>query len=503
MVDNKKEPTFEFKNWFDGGNIFYRSVDKHRFQHALDAVADEDLGLAVIGTNETVLDHYCRMLVARFRELNIFQVEVFLPANTDSLLKRFNEMLASMSMENARQPADPAMPVKLLVVNDAKAVDDEQWTLLVRLLADFPGVNVRLVLFVDKTGWPGHERLLGLFGRRLYRWVVETPTLDEARELMIAAKEHGFERETETMLLHAGLGAAVQGGYADESQDEYSPAAMSGTNENGAVADDSGDTNPFNDSGVSFVDDADTRYDDEDIQPQKSRLWPVLAIFLGSLALTWVVVSMFNPDGIERYEASVSSALTALADTSKSSQISEPITLPVDQNEVTGIEVVKKPSKTQATSQIVEAQAIVAALNKDKLAKQNVAEKKVDQRLSAEALANQRAALAKAAKERRQQVADRKKARVSGSVQGARATDFFVQHIVLSTTEQAQLYVKRFAGLSRAKVVPIAAADNIAYAVLSGPFSTKVAATEFTKGSGLPADYWIRGAQQLKTVVRN
>jgi hypothetical protein len=320
---------------------------------------------------------------------------------------------------------------------------------------------------------------------------------------MIAAKEHGFERETETMLLHAGVGAAVQGGYADESQDEYSPAAMSDTNENGAVADDSADTNPFNDSGVSFVDDADTRYDDEDIQPQKSRLWPVLAIFLGSLALTWVVVSMFNPDGIERYEASVSSALTALADTSKSSQISEPITLPVDQNEVTGIEVVKKPSKTQATSQIVEAQAIVAALNKDKLAKQNVAEKKVDQRLSAEALANQRAALAKAAKERRQQAADRKKARVSGSVQGARATDFFVQHIVLSTTEQAQLYVKRFAGLSRAKVVPIAAADNIAYAVLSGPFSTKVAATEFTKGSGLPADYWIRGAQQLKTVVRN
>jgi hypothetical protein len=78
-----------------------------------------------------------------------------------------------------------------------------------------------------------------------------------------------------------------------------------------------------------------------------------------------------------------------------------------------------------------------------------------------------------------------------------------VQHIVFSTTDQARLYIKRYAGLSKAEVVPITATNKIAYAVLSGPFSTRIAATEFTKGSGLPADYWIRGAQQLKNVVRN
>ena len=65
MRDNQQEPTFEFQDWFDGGDIFYRSKDKQRFQLALNAMIDDDLGLAVIGTNETVLDHYCRMLVAR------------------------------------------------------------------------------------------------------------------------------------------------------------------------------------------------------------------------------------------------------------------------------------------------------------------------------------------------------------------------------------------------------------------------------------------------------
>ena len=254
MRDNHREPTFEFQDWFDGGDIFYRSKDKQRFQLALNALVDDDLGLAVIGTNETVLDHYCRMLVARLRDLNIFQVEVFLPTNTDSLLKRFNEMLATMTMEQARQPADPAAPVKLLVVNDAKSVNEEQWALLVRLLADFPGVNVRLVLFLDKTGWPNYAKPLTLFGRKLYRWVVETPTLDEASQLMKAAVEHGFERETETLLMHTGLGAAIRGGYAEEDTEDYAPP-LDHDDENDYLGGDYSETNPFPAQSMEFIDD--------------------------------------------------------------------------------------------------------------------------------------------------------------------------------------------------------------------------------------------------------
>ncbi|MDG2502454.1 MAG: hypothetical protein P8M77_08695 [Porticoccaceae bacterium] len=503
MVDNKKEPTFEFQNWFDGGDIFYRKVDKQRFQYALDAVVDDELGLAVIGTNETVLDHYCRMLVARLRDLNIFQVEVFLPTNTDSLLKRFNEMLASMSMERARQPADPATPVKLLVVNDAKAVDEEQWSLLVRLLADFPGVNVRLILFLDKTGWPGYEKTLGLFGRRLYRWAVETPTLDEAAELMLAAKEHGFERETETLLLHAGLGAAVLGGYSEEDPDEYNPFPLPTVDENDYIGEDYSDSNPFTDTGLDFLDDEDRGYDEEDSEPKTSKLWPVAAIFLVSLAITWAVISKLNPDAVEQYEASVSGVLTELADTSKSAQITEPLNLPLDAGEPQINRTGSLSDKPVVGNQIAEAQAVVAALQKEKLAEQQAAnEKRAAREQAAQVRKAQQAAAAKKAAAQKRAEATRK-AKVSGPVQSARATDFFVQHIVLSTREQAGLYIKRYSGLRSATVVPIATGNNIAYAVLSGPFSTRDGATAFTQGRGLPADYWIRAAQQLKTVVRD
>lgn len=531
MADNKKEPTFEFQNWFDGGDIFYRSVDKQRFQHALDAIVDDELGLAVIGTNETVLDHYCRMLVARLRDLNVFQVEVFLPTNTDSLLKRFNEMLASMSLERARQTPDQSTPVKLLVVNDAKSVDEEQWSLLVRLLADFPGVNVRLILFLDKTGWPSHEKPLGLFGRRLYRWVVETPTLDEAGELMVAAKQHGFERETEILLLHAGLGAAVRGGYSEEDPDEYNPSSQRAVDENDYLGEDYSDSNPFSETAVDFLDDEDPSFyaseNDNEKGPVGRNLWPVLGIFIISLAVTWAVVSKLNPDATGQYQATVSGALNELADTSNSAQISEPLSLPLDAG---GPKITRNENasdKPTAASQIAEAQAVVAALKNDKRSEQ-LAEQAAKQKASAlkeaaarqtdtaenKAIADKKAAAIKSARALREaqalkeaaalrKAAALNRAKSLGPIQGAEVTDFFVQHIVLTTREQAKLYIRGYAGLRNATIVPIATGNNIAYAVLSGPFNNRDRATEFTKGSGLPADYWIRAAGQLKAVVRD
>ncbi|MDA9095333.1 hypothetical protein N9J88_02950 [Porticoccaceae bacterium] len=535
MADNKKEPTFEFQNWFDGGDIFYRSVDKQRFQHALDAIVDDELGLAVIGTNETVLDHYCRMLVARLRDLNVFQVEVFLPTNTDSLLKRFNEMLASMSLERARQAPDNSTPVKLLVVNDAKSVDEEQWSLLVRLLADFPGVNVRLILFLDKTGWPSHEKPLGLFGRRLYRWVVETPTLDEAGELMVAAKQHGFERETEILLLHAGLGAAVRGGYSDEDPNEYNPSSQPAVDENDYLGEDYSDSNPFSETPVDFLDDEDPSYDENDTEKGLAgrNLWPVLGIFIISLAVTWVVVSKLNPDATDQYQSTVTGALNDLADTSNGAQISEPLVLPLDAGGPKINRNEKESNKPAAASQIAEAQAVVAALKKDKRSEQ-LADQAAEQKASAlkqtaarqKAIADKKAAAIKSATALREaqalkeatalkkatalkeatalrKAAALKKAKSLGPIQGAEATDFFVQHIVLTTREQAKLYIRGYAGLRNATIVPIATGNSIAYAVLSGPFSARDRATEFTKGAGLPADYWIRAAGQLKAVVRD
>jgi len=82
-------------------------------------------------------------------------------------------------------------------------------------------------------------------------------------------------------------------------------------------------------------------------------------------------------------------------------------------------------------------------------------------------------------------------------VDGAKPTDFFVQHIVLSSKVQAEPYITRYAGLNQAFVLPITGGSAVSYAVISGPFTSRLKATNFTKGYGLPADYWIRASPAL------
>ena len=93
----------------------------------------------------------------------------------------------------------------LLVINDASAVKDEEWTLLIRLIRDFPGANVRWhcssIIFTPK------------FENRFEKLVEESingPSmlqLDEVKKLREIGKLKGYTSEVNKMLLIAGLEA--------------------------------------------------------------------------------------------------------------------------------------------------------------------------------------------------------------------------------------------------------------------------------------------------------
>ena len=57
------------------GVIFFcRPKDKKRLLSAVEAIVENDLGVAVIGSNEAILDHYYRMLVSRIRDHEHFKL---------------------------------------------------------------------------------------------------------------------------------------------------------------------------------------------------------------------------------------------------------------------------------------------------------------------------------------------------------------------------------------------------------------------------------------------
>ena len=188
------------KQWIDMGDMFYMKKDKLNFLSSLNALVNEHLGLVVVSQTPALLNYYSRMLVARLRKIKGINLEIFLPATTDGLLKKFNDLFANLSLEQAKnQPIDGAS-FHIMVVHDANSVAEEQWILLTRLMSDFPGVNLRLVLFLDERLAGEHDALISLIGKDLHRWTILPPTLDQAQELLQVSEENGCQSEAKKLL---------------------------------------------------------------------------------------------------------------------------------------------------------------------------------------------------------------------------------------------------------------------------------------------------------------
>ena len=200
MTYEQDTSPLDSSKWIDQGDLFYRPNDKVEFLEGLNAVYQMGQGIAVVASNEVMLNHYCRMMVSRLRKAKGFKVEVLLPSTTDSLLKRFNHIMTQMSLDEAlRPPAENSM-VTLMVVNDAHLIDQQQWVLLSQLISDFPGVNVRLVAFIDSDEWIEYDQALNLFGQKLHRWELEQPSMNDVDSLFSIADSVGRVDEAEKLL---------------------------------------------------------------------------------------------------------------------------------------------------------------------------------------------------------------------------------------------------------------------------------------------------------------
>jgi hypothetical protein len=121
------------------------------------AIQENSQSVAISSDNDDVLDHYGRIVINQLRQLPDLQIEVFLPANTEALLERFNQILSGLSLTDARDAESSPAPRRVLIAHDAKAINARELQLLARLIQDFPGANTSLVLLLDQSGSRQHE----------------------------------------------------------------------------------------------------------------------------------------------------------------------------------------------------------------------------------------------------------------------------------------------------------------------------------------------------------
>ena len=498
----------------DNGEIFFRAADVARFDRVFQAVVQDVQHLLMTSQYDGVIDHYGKMMLNRLKMRSGMAVETYMPASTEALVSRFNELVNSMSVEQARGEEPSQTPGRIIIVNDPKAVDSDSWSLLARMITDFPGLNMRLVFLLDRIPTPV-EKALDRFGSRLLSWEIEPPSATEQLALRKEGMQSGLEFQVERVLSRINqtvsrqLEPDFEGAVQDSLQIDVSDALGEAT-----------------EAGEREAEDMRALFE-EDAAPKKrggSLLW-VVAVFVMAVLAT-AIAGLVSPDvgrqidrvlvmaGVEHSlfgrdeggQSVVDAAYDAgQTETPGGDGLSLPQLAPLPDGEI-DTPAIPETERTELAAAIAEEpdENAVPAPEEAPVPADDVSSPEV----SEESPPVEEAPVAEAettAEAQAPVVADAEPDPVDSvisAVQAAPANAQFVQHIVYSSRARATAWRASQSALSEALVVPITVNGATQFAVVSGPFVDRALTRAFVQGLGDDADYWVRTAGSLQDILQ-
>ena len=516
MLDD--QPTNLCQN---NGEIFFRESDINRFQRVFDAVVDDSQHLLMTSQFDGVIDHYGKMMLNRLKMRSGMAVETYMPASTEALVARFNELVNSMSVEEARGDVATNTSGRIVVVNDPKAIDSDGWALLSRMITDFPGLNMRLVFLLDRI--PSHiEKALDRFGSRLVRWEVEPPTTDEQLVLRKEGMQSGLEFQVERVLsrINQTLSQHLEPTFSEESEQSLNldlDTALGGATE----------------AGEREADDMRALFEEEAPEKKRGGLGAILLLVLG-LGVATFVAGFVSPEvgqqldrvlrlaGVEDtiftrqtkgqsvVDAAYDSSVQKTPDQTTSGLPALPKLEPLPgessrlEDEQTATP--EQASRTELSNQIAE-ETTVDQVPLANAPQSQVEERVIEQRVdispespvAEQASETSTAVQMPASTEEEPQPADP----AVELVKNARPNNQFVQHIVLASKARAEAWIATQTGVDRAIVVPVTVNGATRYAVVSGPFENRAESRSYIQGLATGADYWVRTAGSLQRILQD
>lgn len=171
--------------------LLFRQADGLRLDGCVTLLLHEGQNLALSSLAEAALDHYADLLVHRLRRVVSCPVEVYFPASTAALVARFEELVARMTLKQAMALLPGDAPERIWLVHEAGALAPSELQLLMRLVGNFPGAGVRVVLLFGAT--PAGRKGFESPGRRFARWDIQPPSAEEAATMLAQARVAGGE----------------------------------------------------------------------------------------------------------------------------------------------------------------------------------------------------------------------------------------------------------------------------------------------------------------------
>ena len=500
--------------------VFFRHADRLRLEGCVAGLLRDGRSLALSSNREAALDHYSRLLFARVRESSpTSQLEVYFPADTAAMLARFNEVLATQSVEQAMKLSGKESAARIMVVHDAGSLADHEVQLLARLVQNFPGANIRIVLLLGTSA--RSRKIFESFDRRMLRWDIEAPTPEQAQAMLAQGREDGCEGAVKALLQKMQAPEPGEPIQAD-------PAGIDPLGFDAGVTRAPADTEVFTFSGGADSKKKAKPAQDK-VRSKRGRgdylRWLMAISFLAALSVgttAWLHPDVFTLDRLQLAQdwarsklLSAPPAATVVAASAPAAPAAPatpadpvPAATPAQDAVPAAVPAAStapaSAAPTAATTAPAPAEAASAPATASPAASSTPAASLAPKPANAPATAQPAkpaAALpAKAAVVSEAIEAPAEAMAAQAWLKPMPAGTYVVQHAAMPTYEAAQQWQKSQASLSAARIVAVYRPNQkMAYfVVVSGPFATRELAFNFTRSRGVPADTWVRTAASLR-----
>ena len=492
--------------------VYFRHADRLRLEGCVAGLLRDGRSLALSSNREAALDHYSRLLFARLRESSpTSQLEVYFPADTAAMLTRFNEVLASQSVEQAMKLSGQESATRIMIVHDAGALADHEVQLLARLVQNFPGANIRIVLLLGTSA--RSRKIFESFDRRMLRWDIEAPTPEQAQTMLAQGREDGCEGAVKALL------AKMQAPEPGEAV-QADPAGIDPLGFDAGASRAPAGTEVFTFSGGADSKKKNKPAQDK-VRTKRGRgdylRWLVAITSLAALSVgttAWLHPDVFTLDRLQLAQdwarsklLSAPPAATVVATTTPTpatpaepapAVAPAPDALPAAVPTASTAPADAAPAV--ATLPVPAVAAPVAPTLPSAQPAAPVAPKQADTPSPAKPAKSAAALPAKAPVTVEAIEAPAEAMAAQAWLKPMPAGTYVVQHAAMPTYDAALQWQKSQAALSAARIVAVyRPKQKMAYfIVVSGPFSTRELAFDFTRSRGVPADTWVRTASSLR-----
>lgn len=174
--------------------FFFRVTDRLQMESCLTALVNESKSVVISSHSNELIDYYGAAFVRRIKQkLPNSQLEVFLPRDTEAMLERFNQLLNTLSLDVATKVRSGASVDRVWVVHDANAMGSHEIQLLTRLVQQFPGAGISVVLMFTQGNAQGEA--IANQNKQFIAWALDLPTSEQKLAAIQQARKSGLEQE--------------------------------------------------------------------------------------------------------------------------------------------------------------------------------------------------------------------------------------------------------------------------------------------------------------------